>query len=221
MAQRYNGRPSDFCLSYEEIRKHDIRDDGTDTECHKNDKDLKSATLTLDVANLRKVYTSIGLADKDGNFPVKALVDAANEIDNAGFPAKKSIRMQLELLARYRKDFAECQNSTMGMIQGISLGGENLKYNRCIVNRVYEKQDEGKRPVMYVFADLPDEGRVFFVADKGKRAFSELSQEEFENTFECYELDPYRPWEQEEPKEKPVDLTRSSGKVDANEREER
>ena len=109
----------------------------------------------------------------------------------------------------------------MGIIQGISLAGENLKYNRCIVNRVYGKQDKDKRPVMYVYVDLPEEGKVFYFADKEKGEFVELDQKAFEERFECYELDEDRPWAKEEEKEIPEDLTRSSGGTVANEGEER
>lgn len=215
--QRYGGKPQDFCLSYEEIRKHDIDDNGVDRECHKNDEELASATLLLDDKHLREVYKSIGLTKEDGTFPVADFIDCVNELDKVNISGKTKVKMQLKLLATYRPDFAKCQNSTMGIIQVISLAGENLNYNRCIVNRVYDREDKDKRPVMYVFVDLPGEGRVFYFADKKKGEFLELDQKAFEEKFECYKSDKYRPWAQEEVKEIPIDLTRSSGTVVANE----
>ena len=219
--QRYSGKPQNFCLSYEEIRKNDIDSNGVDTECHKNDEELASATLLLDDKHLREVYKSIGLTKEDGTFPIGDFIDASDEIDKAELSSKTKVRMQLDLIARYRSDFARCQNSTMGIIQEISLAGENLNYNRSIVNRVYDRQDKDKRPVMYVYVDLPGEGKVFYFADKEKGEFLELDQKAFEERFECYELDEYRPWAQEEEKETPMDLTRSSGTIVASEGEER
>ena len=51
------------------VRKNDIDNDGVDKECHKNDEALATATLNLDEQSLRNVFASIGIADKDGNFP--------------------------------------------------------------------------------------------------------------------------------------------------------
>ena len=47
-AQRFGARPQNFCVSYEEIRKNDIDENGKDQECHRNDEKLESASIGLD-----------------------------------------------------------------------------------------------------------------------------------------------------------------------------
>ena len=221
-AHRYGAEPKNFCRSYEEIRKNDIRKyDGKDFECHKNDKDCASATLDLDERSLREIYTSIGVADKDGNFPIKKLIDKSKIIDDFNFPAEESIKKQFLLLADYYPEFATCQEETTSILKGIILNGKNLNFNRCLVNMVYERADKEKRPVLYVYVDLPEVGRKFYFADKDTKMFVELSQEQFETTFECYEkdmekLEGHRPWEDIEEKEILKDLNTSSGTVIAD-----
>ena len=85
----------------------------------------------------------------------------------------------------------------------------------CIINRVYEREDEKKTPILYVYVDLQDGGKKFYYADKEKKSFVGMSVKEFEDRFECYEEDRKknhgRPWEvQSIVKE---DLNKSSGKI--------
>ena len=44
-SQRYGAKPENFCISYEEIRKHDIKDNGEDSLSHKNDDVLTRRKL--------------------------------------------------------------------------------------------------------------------------------------------------------------------------------
>ena len=225
-SHRYGGRPENFCRSYEEIRKHDIRSNGEDSKSHKNDEELSNATLDLDEQSLRQIYTSIGIADRDGNFPIKDLIDKSKLLDEFNFPAEESLKKQLLLLQKAHPDFATCQNSTSTILQGVILNNDNLEFNKCVVNRVYDRADEDKRPVLYVYADLPNAGKQFYYADKETSEFVRLEQKEFAERFECYETDlekhqGQRPWEIEEKEEIVEDLTRGSGKVVAVEGEER
>lgn len=225
-AHRYGGKPQNFCRSYEEIRKHDIRSNGTDAECHKNDEKLSNATIDLDEDSLRKIYTSIGLADKDGNFPIKSLIDKSKAIDDCNLPTEESIKKQLALLAEYYPEFATCQNSTIDVISQVVLNQENLTLDKCVVNRVYEKDDEEKRPVLYVYVDSQELGKKFYIPDKAAKQFAEIPSEEFVSKFECYEMDMkkqngHRPWETIEDVQKVEDLTRSSGNVVASKGEDR
>ena len=218
MAQRYGARPGNFCLSYEDIRKHDIDANRNDRECHKNDEALSSATLSLDDQSLRKIYKSIGIADKDGNFPVKALVDRCKSIDDYKLPNQESIKRLFEALKEYYPDFAKCQNSTMSILQMVVLNQENLEFTRCVVNRVYAKDDENMRPILYVYADLPDAGKKFYFADSQKGEFIETAPNEFEARFECYtedmkKLNGHRPWEIGNTPEKTEDLVQNPSKV--------
>ena len=58
---RFNARPQYFCVSYEEIRKADILQDGKDRESHKNEE-LSGITLQLNDEYLRRVYRSIRIS---------------------------------------------------------------------------------------------------------------------------------------------------------------
>ena len=222
---RFGAKPENFCRSYTEIRKHDIKDDGTDSESHKNDEKLESATLDLDEKSLRKIFTSIGVADINGDFPIKHLIDKAKSIDDYNLPEGESIKRQFEALSEYYPEFTTCQNSTLAVLQGIILNQENLKFNKCVASRVYARDDKNKKPVLYVYTDLPKEGKKFYFADKETNCFLELPQKDFEARFECYEMDMekydgHRPWEDVEII-KEENLNQSSGKIIADKGDER
>lgn len=217
---------SNFCKSYEEIRKNDIKSDGTDSKAHKNDEALSNVTLNLDEQSLRSIFKSIGLADKDGCFPIKSLIDKSDAIANTNLPSDESVRKQLDLLSSYYPDFATCQNSTLTVLQSIVLNHENLNFNECVVSRVYSKDDDAKKPVIYVYVDLPEKGKTFYFGDDNSKQFLELSQKDFEARFECYEKDiekngGNRPWDNDLNPHAPEDLNKSSGKLISSEGSER
>lgn len=225
-AQRFGGRPNNFCRSYEEIRKHDIKSNGEDTRAHENDDELSDATFNMSESVLRQIYTNIGIADKEGNFPIKNLMEKSKQIDDFGLSAEKSIEMQFKLLQKYCPEFATCINSTSAILEDVLLANPNLHFNKCVVNRVYSKTDNSQRPVLYVYANLPKVGNKFYFADKESGQFIELSQKDFEEKFECYEDDlsltnGVRPWESDKVEEIVEDLTKSSGRIDAAQKEER
>ncbi len=226
-SHRFGGKPDNFCISYEEARKQDIDEDGKDHCCHKNDEKLKDVTLSLDEQSLRNLFASVGLADKDGKFPISSLIDKSKKLDE--FYAKqpdKNINAQLLLLAKYYPEFATCQNSSMRILKDILFANKNLEFSKCVVNRVYSRSDEQKRPVLFVYMDSDELGKRFYFADKDNGQFVELPQEEFTQQFECYAQDlknmnGLRPWESEEPQKPIADLTRSSGRIITSEGEER
>lgn len=216
-AHRYGAKPELFCRSYEEIRSYDITDDGNDSESHKNDRVLGTrTTIGLDEKSLRQIFTSIGIANKNGEFPIKELIDMSTILGSFKFSEEKSIEKQLLLLAKYCPEFSTCQNSTSTILQVI-LNNQNFKYNKCVVNRVYNKENPNKESVLYVYVDLPESEKKFYFADKDTRQFVKLDQKEFEKRFECYkedlkEYNGLRPWQTEERNSK-KDLSKSSGKV--------
>ena len=187
---RFGTRPNNFCISYRMARKNDIIETGEDTEAHKNDEALEDATLGLDDQSLRKIFISVGLADKDGQFLAKDMVMKSKALHKlyANQP-EQNIREQFLLLAKTCPEFATCINSTIKMLSGLFLNDENLKFNKCTVNRVYSKDDKDKRPVLYVYIDSNELGKRFYYADKESGQFVELAQEEFTKRFECYEAD--------------------------------
>ncbi len=189
-SHRFNGKPDNFCVSYEQVRKNDIDDEGRDHNCHKNDEQLQDATLNLDEQSLRKLFTSVGLADRDGQFPIKDLIEKSKKIDEffANQP-EENINGQFLLLQQACPEFATCQNSSISILSDILLSNENLKFNKCVVSRVYNREDKEKRPVIYVYIDLNELGKKFYFANKDEGRFVELPQEIFTKQYECYEED--------------------------------
>jgi len=210
-------------VRYSKIRKMDIDSNGKDQECHLNDEELQDVTLNLDDLNLRRIYRSIGIVNKEGNFPVATIMDISNNIDKiyANKP-EENVAAQLLELSKLYPDFAECQNSTMCMLKDVFLNHENIGYDECVVNRVYNRDDEKKRPTFYAYIDYGNEaGKKFYVANKEEGKFDEYGLEEFEKQFECYEWDlkksnGIRPWEAKQI-ENQTDLSRSSGNLVATE----
>lgn len=189
-AHRFGGKPDNFCRSYEEIRKNDIDINGIDYSCHRNDEELQDATLNLDEQSLRRLFASVGLADKDGQFPIKDLFKKSKLLDE--FYANQldqNISKQLLLLSKVCPEFATCQNSSMNILSDILLNNENLRFNKCVINRVYDRADKRKEPVLFVYIDSDELGQKFYYADKTEGQFVELPKEDFTKQFECYEED--------------------------------
>lgn len=224
---RFNGRPNNFCMSYEEARKNDVDEEGKDHNCHKNDEELHDATFNLDDASLRKLFKSVGLTDKDGNFPIKYLIDKSSELHQRYKNDQlKNLEEQFLLLKKVCPEFASCQNSTMSILSDLILDNEFLKYDKCEVNRVYNKSDKDKRPITFVYINFEELGEKFYYANKEKGEFIYISKEEFLEQFECYKADleksnGIRPWEQPRDTKKQIDLASSSGTVAGQEEGER
>lgn len=216
---RFGGKPENFCITYEEIRKHDIDDDKVDQMCHKADEELQDATIGLDTQTIRQVFSSVGLTRADGLFPVQDLLDESKAIDEAYVDnSEENINQQLALLSRMHPEFATCQNSTIKLLSGTLLNKENIKFNRCVVNRVYERADDNRRPVVFIYLDSNEFGKKFYFADNSKGQFAELPMEEFTKRFECYDMDleinnGLRFWEVSQDRSTSVDLSRTSGMI--------
>ncbi|MCR5146585.1 MAG: hypothetical protein K6B70_04495 [Clostridia bacterium] len=212
---RFNARLHHFCRSYDEIRKYDINTKNVDRECHKNDDLEKADLIELDEQNLRKICTSIGVADKDGVFLSSDMLEKTNKIDELCLLPDTNISSKFNLLKEKCPEFAECINSSIKIMQCILFqNNQTLNYKKCVVSKVFDKSDEEKNAVLFAYFDLGDKGKRFYYADKEKADFIRLSQENFEKRFDCYESDledGKRLWEQEEQKEE--DLEKSSGKI--------
>jgi len=221
-AHRYGAFPENFCKSYEEIRKNDIDDDKNDRECHRNDVELRDVKLGLDEQSLREVFASIGIANKAGKFPITELINKSNIIADTNLPTEVALEKQLLLLVKYYPEFATCNNSTSKILKSICLKHDNFSdANKIVVNRVYERDDKSKRPVLYVYADIPSASKKFYIADKNTEAFLEMPQEQFEEKFECYDMDMeknngHRPWEEVEQEKETENLAQSSGNIVAS-----
>ncbi len=206
-SHRFGGKPECFCIDYETARFVDINSDGTDSLCHKNDEELNDATLSLDDASLRNLFRSIGLTDEKGIFPIYYLESLSTEIHNKfSNNLLKDICHQFTLLSKYYPYFATCPNSSMRVIKDILFDSDTLEFNKCVINRVYNKKDKTKKPILYVYIDSDEFGKLFFYATSNSEQsiFMLLDQNDFTSTFECYEEDlkknnGIRPWETSEP----------------------
>lgn len=187
---RFGGIPDNFCINYEQARKNDVDIEDKDHNCHKNAEQLQDATLNLDEQSLRKLFTSIGLADKEGSFPLKEAIEKSKQIDKIyANQLEENISNQFLLLKKICPEFATCQDSSMCMLSDVLLNNENMKFDRCVVNRVYNRTDKEKRPIMFVYIASNEIGNKFYFANKEEGTFIRLSQEEFTKQFECYEED--------------------------------
>ena len=216
---RFGGRPKNFFISYEEVRKYDLLSDGQDSGCHKNDEALRDTNLNIDEQSLRKLFASVGLANEDGQFPFKDLKEKSDTLHRIyALNPEKDIKEQFDLLAKEHPNFTQCQNSSMGLIMMML---DEVEFDKGAVNRVYDKRDEERKPILYVYIESEEFGRKFYYADKEKGQMVELPEEEFIKRFECYDMDleksnGVRPWESKEKEQEKVDLSRSSGMVATN-----
>ena len=206
-SHRFGGFPHLFCISYDEARKSDIDINGNDHKCHENVEKLSDATLNVDEQSLRMLFASVGLADRNGEFPLKALVEESRKIDEecANEPYR-NICEQFKLLKRACPEFAMCQNSSMDILNLVIFKNKNLTFNNSIINRVYDKTDESKSPILFVYIDSDAFGKKGFLADKTKGEFVEITEEEFKERYACYEEDLNKdpdlmPWQREGQKE--------------------
>ena len=201
---KFGGMPNCFCLSYEDMRKRDIDSKGNDHKSHENDKDLQDATLSLSEQNLRSLFTSIGVADKNGKFPIGDFVEKSKLVDKIYAKQQdENISRQLLLFSKLYPNFAKCQQETMEMLTLISFNNENMDFNKCVINRVYNKSDKEKKPVVYACIESNDSEKKFYYADAKEKKFIELHPKEFTEQFECYEADleranGVRPWESDQ-----------------------
>lgn len=201
---KFGAMPSCFCLSYEDMRKKDIDPKGNDHKSHKNDEDLQDATLSLSEQNLRNLFASIGVADKNGKFPIGNFVEKSKLIDKIYAKRQdENISKQLSLFSKLYPNFSECQKETIEMLTLISFNNENMDFNKCFISRVYNKSDNEKKPVLYVYIESSDSKKRFYYADAEEKKFIESHPKEFTKKFECYEVDlensnGVRPWESDQ-----------------------
>ena len=186
---KYDAFPENFCKSYEEIRKEDKKDDGTDTKAHEIEGEEENTTIGLDEQSLREIFASIGLANKDGSFKIETFMSVAEIVDLSNLGEVVSVEQKLLGLSKYYTEFANSPKETTKILRSIITYGKKLDFNKCVIDRVYEREDTNKSPVLYVHIDLPESGKHFYVADKGTKSFVRMSEEEFEAKFECYEMD--------------------------------
>lgn len=191
-SQKYGAKPNLFCLTYEQIRELDIDEENNlDCKAHKSEQleSLEKKLISLDDKNLREVYKSIGLAREDGLFPITDLIDKISEVDKST-SLKEQLQGRIKCLKEYCPDFCKCMTSTMKILEPIVFqSSERFNYERLIVNRAYSKQDDDRKPVMFVYFDFGQGTEIFYYADSEKGEFVPMNPEHFKNEFECYDTD--------------------------------
>ena len=216
-SNRYDAYPNHFCKSYEEIRKFDILQDGTDKECHKNDEELKDVeTIEMEEDVVREVYKSIGLTNEDKTFPISSMMKKSDEIAKSNIKLEEKLKQELDIVKEFHPDFATCQNSSISIIAGNILNHKEMEFDKIVANRVYKRDDKDKKSVMYIWAVMGNK-EAFYVADPDLSEFIPMDRQDFVDKYECYQNDldksrGIRPWDSLQ-KEKEEDLNRSSGKV--------
>ena len=184
---KYNLRPYYFCVNYEQLKN-------LDTINHTNDEALSDVTMGIDVeqynkgTEIREVFKSLGLANEDGSFLGADWYRKSNQIAKENIPLQEKVKEQLELLESVNPDFEKCMNETMFVLSNYILNHpKDMVFDRCVVKRVYDREDAQKRPKMYIYCDMGEEGKKFFVPQNGK--FQEMEMEDFTKKYECYQKD--------------------------------
>lgn len=116
-------------------------------------------------------------------------MDMSKLLDEFDFSGEENLEKQLLLLTKYYKGFASCQNSTIRVLASMIDSTKNLEFNKCIINRVFDRSDKKKEPVLYVYANFREGTKRFWVADKDLHGFVSISEQKFEEKFKCYDED--------------------------------
>ncbi len=177
--------PNMLVKSYQEIRREDIVK-GKDTMSHKNDQELADATLSLELSILRSIYESSKVVDLEKMNKGKKLFLDSIEIWNLKESPEIKTKKVLQLVQNFESEISRHQQE---ISRGLTIFLHGIDFRRSVVDRVYDKSDKEKKPVLYVYMDFPQEGKKFFYLDGGKNLFIEMSQKEFEEKFESYEYD--------------------------------
>ena len=184
---QFDGRPDNLCVSYETIRKHDMTSSGHDRKSHENHT-LEDITLEIGQEALTKAYRTIGVVTReDGKFPVADANEAIQKkIDSVLLPMDK-VKVGLKTLESLYPNFAHFQRETTAFLNHNILPFVNLE--KAVVDRVYAREDQEKKPVLFLYARDGNNEKQFFYVDESIGRFVNVSQEEFEQRFECYEKD--------------------------------
>ena len=177
--------PNMLGKSYQEIRREDIVK-GKDTMSHKNDQELADATLSLELSILRSIYESSKVVDLEKMNKGKKLFLDSIEIWKLKESPEIKTKKILQLVQNFESEISRHQQE---ISRGLTIFLHGIDFRRSVVDRVYDKSDKEKKPVLYVYMDFPQEGKKFFYLDGGKNLFIEMSQKEFEEKFESYEYD--------------------------------
>ena len=59
----------------------------------------------------------------------------------------------------------------MKILGGLVLDPSKIGCEECITHRVFKRGDKEKKPILYVYANIPGQGKYFFIGDREKERF--------------------------------------------------
>ena len=197
---RYGGMPNYFLLDYNQMIQTD-EEIFNNTSLHKTNWLSADSTLNLkgiDKNTLRDIFSSIGLTKENGHPLFEDLYRETGRIGCENLPLEQKIDNLLNYFKEKFPDFDKTQHGTISILSNIVLNHTLMNYKKLIINRVYNKNDDKKRPLVYLWFNLDDEKELFYIAENGD--FTQMSREDFVNNYECYKNDllktnGIRPWE--------------------------
>ncbi len=99
------------------------------------------------------------------------------------------ISRKLKMVSDKYPNLKLCQMEILKLLETILTNTPCIEHNKCIVNRVYRKNDISKKPIIYSYFNLNENGEVFYYIDENTSEFVKMSKEDFEKNFICYEED--------------------------------
>src|SRR5699024_5766646 len=109
----------------------------------------KEKTLRIENSELGKIFFSVGLCDRYGDFPIKDLVVGSKQFhDRFSNNPELDINKQFLILEANYPDFAKYQDETSFIISDVLLSDERLRFNESYIGRVFDRNDEEKKPVL-------------------------------------------------------------------------
>ena len=122
---------------------------------------------------------------KGGEFPFEETQRKVKEIGKMYDDTPRKIEAQLAYLSKKYPNLAKNPIETTDLLTATVINKENMQADRSVVKNVYDKADESKEPVLFIYTS----SEKFYYANKEKAEFTKLPKEEFVNKFECYQMD--------------------------------
>lgn len=178
--------PEHLFLDYDTMREVDFSTE-EDSEIHKTQNPPRN-TKKMDWDDKAEIMNILGINKDFDN--LYSCMEYINRINSQNAPLKKKILDKFKILQEFYPDFAECINETASNFSIFFFNNEEgFDIPRTVIKKCYEKSDEKRKAVLFFYFDTGKEGEMFFYADKTLGKAVQVSREEFENRFACYDTD--------------------------------
>lgn len=183
MYHKYGIVPRFFGISYDEIRKYDIID-GNDRKIHENESG-KNVNIMLKTDEIRQMMKKTNIYTDMGALQIQ---ERTEEIfQNYDFSQVQRLEGQIKIIERLNREFWKSPNENMGLVLFLLEKADIKELKLIKMDICFDKKDEKKEPIMYIYAEFENGIEKRYYADKINCKFSEILKEEFENKFELYE----------------------------------